>query len=231
MTKNDETLKEIMEKAFAAQQAHIQRHPERFKRYLSEQKADEKKEQEKMLLFPYRRRDIPDQISQTIIKGVNENGEKLVVTHNERAVLQAFKDKRILVLMLGPVGTGKTIAGCRWLVNQDGGLYVKSREFCSYSEKMTVDRPFIQLYYRIPHLFLEELATEEDKDIGKIRELLQQRFDNNLKTLVSINESPGEAEELLGKRVSRRLFALGKQIAFSKILCPGENRRKELRNE
>lgn len=231
MTKNDKTLEEIMEYAFQKQQEHIKKHPKRYAEYLKEQKEVERKERESMKLFPYRRRDIPEKIAKTIIEGKADDGSPMIVPEGEKEIRYALDAKRILILLLGIVGTGKTIAGCRWLVDQVGALYVKSREFCGYSEKMTVDRPFIQLYYKIPHLFLDELGTEEERDIPKIRELLQTRFDNGFKTLVAINATPKEAEELLGKRVSRRLFALGKQIAFRQILCKGEKRRQQIRGK
>jgi DNA replication protein DnaC len=157
----------------------------------------------------------------------------LVEPDFERELFKAMDDNVLLCLLLGVVGTGKTLSACRWLHEKgaDSARYCRSKDVAALSPKYDGDRPALEALQSAPQLVIDEVGMEEERDWGKIEDLLHLRYEWRRPTVALANLKPKAFEQRYKERIARRVSALGKTIVARDVLCPGEKRRLMGRQE
>jgi DNA replication protein DnaC len=224
MEKLGESLGDIMEAIKKLQEAQ-ERHERDYPEAVAEWRAREAETRAADALRPYRACGVPVEIAKELAGG------NLAPLPLEQKMLQALKQGIRIVVLCGTLGTGKTIAACRWVVAQWDGLYVKSYEYVALSDHMDKDRPRIEEIKSVESLVLDELAMEQDRDAHKIEALVHHRYDHGLVTVLAINRSPAETEKHLGDRIMSRIYQSGAIISTEKIVRRGEIVRRQSRSK
>lgn len=201
-------------------------------RLWEQQKAEEAAQSEREGLVPYTSRGIPRGTAVCLATNRappepgKEQGVVLVTPDFELELYDAMEGGARLAVLLGVVGTGKTISSCRWLSEQHPlSRYVRSKEVAALNAKMSTDRPRLDELTMAPQLVLDEVGMEEEKDWHKLEDLLHQRYEEARPTVVCANMKPKAFEARYKERIARRLYALGQPIVARDIMCPGERRR------
>ena len=216
-------LQEVLDRVWEAQERCKRENPAYYEKWLKEQKEIERQRAIKRLEGGY---SIPAVAATAIVDGWDEFGRKLITPPCEVKMRSALACHERLIVVCGLIGTGKTIAACRCLGEQEQGLYIKARSFAAWSAKMREDRWRVDAVIEQPFIVLDELAMEDERDRGKIEELLHERYEQKRITIALANKSPREVLDIYGERVARRVFAKGRRIVADVVLCPGELKRQ-----
>lgn len=197
----------------AAQEEYELAHPKE----VAEWRKREEKKTNECLIRKYLAYGIPDGIADEL---VIKNYPPLPV---EQEMLSRLKAGSKIIILCGLLGTGKTIAACRWLSEAWDGEYVKAFDYCALSDHMDKDRERINTVRNVESLVLDELSMEVERDQYKIEALLHHRLDRRkLQTVVLINKSPNDARKHIGARITSRVFECGDFIGTKKIVRRGE---------
>ena len=218
-------IMDAAERAWKAHQAFLETPEGRKAREDHDREQLERDEQEALL--PYRRRRIPGLIAKAILYKCDHRGLDLRRTRlDDQLEFHLGSERQRLVLILGKVGTGKTMAACRWLAGVELGLYSTARHFCRLSGNMSDDRPDLRRHETAAALVLDEVGLEDKKHRQRIEDLLHTRYEDDLPTVVIANMAPGEFLSAYGDRVDRRVWANGFKLNPTEVLCPGERKRQ-----
>lgn len=206
-----------LEAARKAQEEYEAKHPKE----VAEWRQREAEKLRKDRLRPYRARKIPPEIASLLDSG---NLPPLKV---EDALRERLANGKLVVVLCGRLGTGKTIAACRWLVGCWDSLYVKLFEFAAWSDHMDRDRPLIAEVRDVESLVIDECSLALDKDQIKLETLLHHRIDYGKQTIVIIDKSPSEALDHLGERIASRIWEVGSVIPAKQVVRQGEIKRQQ----
>lgn len=170
---------------------------------------------------------IPGGTARALATGKGPDGSPLIVPEHEVRMLDHIAEGKLLMVVCGLVGTGKTVSACRWLNTRVDRWYVTAKDFCALSEKFDKDRALWSRYRDIKNLVLDEAGMETDeRDQAKVEALLHHRYEEGLVTVVLANKAPKEFLKTYGDRLGRRVYAQGRMIVADEVLCPGEKRRQ-----
>ena len=224
---DSDDLQNALERLWEAQQRWIKDHPGEYEAYQAREKAKLAAEAEHNELREYVLRGVPRGIASTLQKGSDQSGVKLYKPAFYGQMYRALQGGKVIVVLAGVLGAGKTIAACKWMMRQSDGLYVKARHYCAFSEKYSEDREQIEVYRRTMNLVLDEMSMEAEQDTQKLGELVHDRYENARVTIMCVNKSPKEAESMLGERISSRIWEAGEIIPCTDILRRGEKIRQQ----
>ena len=136
------------------------------------------------------------------------------------------------LLMFGTFGTGKTLLGSS-IIRECGGYYTTSFKMCIEYESSSDFRAkkskleVYDFYCNVPVLVIDEFGASDKKATEKelIANIIDQRYENNLPTVLISNLTKQQIVEILGRRIFDRLTEICTSVEFT-----GESRRKELRS-
>ena len=130
-----------------------------------------------------------------------------------RAFSENFRGKTINevsdMLIIGPVGTGKTYITCAFL-----NILINQQIHCKYTTEYNLLDLYFQKNFKefnnfkeAKVLVIDEIAKRELEDWQKIHieELLSYRYNEMLPTLIISNRNPQKIKEYVGDRVYDRL--------------------------
>lgn len=166
---------------------------------------------------------VPRGIGKTLCEPLRETVATRVVD------LWAATDQSILVL-LGGVGCGKTVAACSALLGHwkerrgylrvpgdlpptkawRSAMFVTLADLGSRSLWDGEDRDFRQQVIRTPMLIMDECGTEHGDGASAITELIRDRLANHRRTILTSNMTPAKFIERYGQRVHDRIKGDGR---------------------
>ena len=207
---------EAIENLKKAQDRYVKENPEAVAEWRKREAQKEKDEK----LGVYRAFKVPIELAKEI---VFDSPSPLPI---ERELFGRMACGKRIVAMCGMLGTGKTLASCRWLAGEWDGLYIKAFEYFALSDHMDSDRPKIDEVKNVDSLVVDELSMSLEKDQHKLEALLHHRIDYGKKTVVIVDKSPGETMKHLGERISSRIWEDGAVISAKNIVRKGEIKRQ-----
>jgi hypothetical protein len=134
----------------------------------------------------------------------------------ESAILRAQHERGRTIMLVGPSGAGKTTLACAMLrqrAKKELGCFIASsalgHEACLFGNRET---ELLRLARVRPVLVLDDLGTEIDRSprleaSHAVGNMIQDRHDRQLVTIVTTFRSDKELEERYGDGVLRRLFS------------------------
>ena len=173
----------------------------------------------------------PDAIADTIRAGKDEHGRRLITSEPERWLRDKMENGRRLMLLCGKLGTGKTMAACRWLADQQGTdsvfLFRLAVDVCRLSPDFSKTDPELRQLATVRVLVLDEVGTtqEEDKHRARLEGLLHRRFDAGLVTILLSNLTPSEFVDRYHARIVSRVYDSGGIYGCREVLRLGEQQR------
>jgi DNA replication protein DnaC len=127
------------------------------------------------------------------------------------------------LVLVGPVGTGKTVAGAGWCW-QHRGLFVRAGELMRIS---WYQNAFIDTVMTVPALVIDDIGAEYGDTKGnwqaKIDEIIDTRYaaGDEVGTVLTSNKPLPELRALLGERAWDRLHECARFV-----VCDGPSMRK-----
>lgn len=115
-----------------------------------------------------------------------------------------------ILVMLGGVGTGKTVAAAWCVARNPGAAYLKMRDLANlYRAGFGEEHERFVSLTRCGFLAIDELTTERDVDLGRaaLHELVDERGSRGLMTLLMANRTAAEIRERYDARTIDRLRA------------------------
>lgn len=191
----------------------------------AQQLALDEAERERAALRPYLPLGIPRLTALALAHGVDHHGRKLGITKLDRELTSGMAQGRLLVCLLGPVGTGKTVAACR-LLAKHGGLFVPVGRLVELSARYEPDRVKLSELRMAKLLVLDEVGSEDERDILRVESLLRERYEDARPTILIANLTPQLFQVRYGDRVARRIWSHGHMVPCTRVLCPGEQGRQ-----
>jgi hypothetical protein len=110
-------------------------------------------------------------------------------------------------LLLGPSGVGKTSAA-RWVSVRYPGCWVTARDLGAAERHHPLGEgwaPLIRMAITAAHLYLDDIGTEEPRDLGSIQHVIDQRYSLGRATFVTTGLTPADLSGYLGAAYVRRL--------------------------
>jgi hypothetical protein len=111
-------------------------------------------------------------------------------------------------LLLGPTGIGKTSAA-RWLGVRYPGVWVHARELGAAERHHALGEgwaPLMKSAIGARHLYLDDLGTEEARDLGALQFVIDQRYAAGRATFATSGLTKAELASYLGAPYVRRLI-------------------------
>lgn len=142
--------------------------------------------------------------------------------------------KRQLCVMVGALGTGKTLASC-WATWEDAKghradiIYATAREVFTKSDRMDKDREWLDRVAGCSVLILDECGTKEERDESDSKQLaalLHSRFEHDKRTIVLANMEQGEFARRYTDAVMSRVYESGGLHNCGQIVRRGELKRQ-----
>lgn len=147
-----------------------------------------------------------------------ERASRLEALHGERAALERRPGVRPIVerlrqaqtpcgLLLGPTGTGKTTA-MDWVAVRWPGYFIHARELASSERRHGLGEgypPELRRAREARVLYLDDVGSEEQRDLGTLQELLDHRYRNGLAMFATSGLRSDELKAHLGAAYVRRL--------------------------
>lgn len=138
-------------------------------------------------------------------------------TAETRAALEGRIDTRLRAalirtrspcgLFLGPTGVGKTSA-MAWLAAEWPGLQIHARELASSERRHGLGEgypPEIRDARSVRVLYLDDIGTEEQRDLGALQFVLNHRYESGLATVATSGLTQEQLTAHIGAAYSRRL--------------------------
>ena len=165
-------------------------------------------------------------------KAETENEKNILTVVSDFIADVKNKNCNKFLLMIGTFGTGKTLLGSS-IVRECGGFYTTSFKLCVEYESSSDFRAkkskleVYEFYCNIPMLVVDEFGASDKKATEKelIANIIDQRYENNLPTVLISNLSKQQIVEILGRRIFDRLTEICTSVEFT-----GESKRKNLRS-
>lgn len=110
-------------------------------------------------------------------------------------------------LLLGPTGEGKTSAAL-WARLRHRGAWMTARDLGASERRHPLGEelpPLLREALRTPVLYLDDLGTEEGRDLGVVQYVIDQRYASGRATFVTSGLTPKGLVEYLGAPTLRRL--------------------------
>jgi hypothetical protein len=174
---------------------------------------------------------IPKLHRDAILTGYDEHGTKIRDTEPEADIDVAVGDGLRLIVLVGPLGTGKTMAAIRWAAGSDHNdvLYSTARQVFAKSDRYDGDRPDLERVNTCAVLILDEMAGQEERDAdsAQIASVLHHRWENKRITICIANTTQEEFEGKYEPRVVSRLWEAGEVIPCTVTLRRGEKARQQ----
>jgi DNA replication protein DnaC len=189
---------------------------------------------------------IPPKEALLIVEGHDRLGIPWRETRASQA-LEAELPKALVVLLTGPVGTGKSSAACRELarmcqasiVHQDGtieavnvwgdGVYLRAPDFARVADW---DERTLRSIWEARNLVIDDLGEERElgeKATGKLRTLLSRRDDeitNTTRTIITTNLSLKEIQRRYQARIWDRLRELAVVVNVNDQVRPRKSEQR-----
>lgn len=146
--------------------------------------------------------------------------------HNKTKVINWMKNLENFLVLVGTPGTGKTYfcaALGNYLLDQKKEVrYTHTRDFLG-AVKKTFDDPgknpleYIRALSQLPILILDDVGSTLNTEwqIENILALLDFRYSNNRPTIITTNLTSDLMKELLGERISRRVFSPDSTMVYT----------------
>jgi hypothetical protein len=110
-------------------------------------------------------------------------------------------------LLLGPTGIGKTSAA-RWVAARYPGMWVNARELGAAERQHPLGDglpPLTRSAIEARHLYLDDIGTEDGRDLGALQFVIDQRYSASRATFVTTGLTAPELSSHLGPAYVRRL--------------------------
>jgi len=110
-------------------------------------------------------------------------------------------------LLLGPTGEGKTSAAL-WARLRHRGAWMTARDLGASERRHPLGEalpPLLREALRAPVLYLDDLGTEESRDLGVLQYVIDQRYASGRATFVTSGLTPKGLADYLGAPTLRRL--------------------------
>jgi len=178
------------------------------------------------------RQGFPDDAVEIMVRGT-EDGEHVAIVDDVVDHWLAERSNKRLLALLGVLGTGKTLAACRWADQHGPAMFVRACEVYALSPKFSVDRERLDAIERAPMLIIDEMMTtaETQADSAQLSTLLQSRFAERRKTIAIGNGKLSEFVRRYGEVVESRMYQSGGYLPCSKIMRRGEILRQRRRTK
>jgi DNA replication protein DnaC len=180
----------------------------------------------------------PDFAVEAIIDGRNDKGEPLATSQADRFIRTAMGvPSTLFVVLVGLLGTGKTLAACRWAVGLIGPpgasrpdvIYCRALEIFSRSPRQLKDRQWLRRVETCDVLVVDECGTDEERegdDSPQLAGLWLRRFDDNRRTVVLANLTQEHFETRYDQAIMSRLYHRGGLEPCTEVMRRGEKRRQ-----
>lgn len=142
---------------------------------------------------------------------------------NRKAIVDYISTKSTENLwMVGAAGTGKTMLGAM-IVRELGGIYVKSYQLindvlkaASYSATESVNQ-IVNRYAGYERLVIDEVGKSGNKDteINILWQILNERYENEVPTVMISNLSKADLANYLGGHIVDRFAGCTKALVFT----------------
>ncbi|MBN1772469.1 MAG: hypothetical protein JXB32_14465 [Deltaproteobacteria bacterium] len=143
------------------------------------------------------------------------------------AVLEQRRHRRGVLVLMGPTGTGKSVAAAAWAWDLRGAFW--RAEEIQASDPF--DRAGVAAVLNARALVVDDLGTEYDDAHGywrtRLDALFARRFDADLPTVVTTNLTAASLHALVGDRVWRRVGEAGHLFACTERVFPDDAREPE----
>lgn len=154
------------------------------------------------------RNEVPERIRVMLVDGpVSE-------TSAVRAVRDWIAGKQTFLVLAGGTGAGKTLAACLSLMGRPGVFEraVSAGRLGLYGED---DVARMRMLRRAKTLVLDDLGAEFAGDVWRAQfdELIDERYGDRLRTVITTNLSPAALKERYGARVADRIRHDGQVVA------------------
>lgn len=181
--------------------------------------------QERMRAFLVR--GVPKLTAEALALGVDHHGQA-ISSGTKLAIQIGAAAAKHMILVFGPVGTGKTMEACRWLMRAGpSARYVLAGDVAAMTSRWSTDREKIDDLRSAAALVVDEVKRNSETDAkeqDRIADLLQNRYDNRAPTMVLANMMPEDFD--FGERLARRTTPPnGVHLVASEILCPVQRMR------
>jgi len=183
-------------------------------------------------LLPNEPENAPDPETQRKIRRarVERERESLLprIRHPKLAAAVKLSDTRC-ALLLGPTGAGKTSAAL-WAKARYPGLWLHARELGAVERKHPLgegDPPLLREASTAPTLYLDDLGTEDPRDLGVIQHVIDRRYAAGLATYATTGLTRADLANYLGAAYVRRLIEQhvrrkdGTELAVLFVDCHG----------
>jgi hypothetical protein len=171
---------------------------------------------------------IPAIHGEAIRSGKDEHGKPIRELDIDVKLRAAIASGKRIVYLVGHVGTGKTLAACKWAVGQQNyTLYIKAMSYCN----LVKSRRPLERYRNCQVLILDEIGMEREFDADIIADLIHHRYEECLTTVGISNMDPSKITGHYGDPIARRTWAAGAVIKCDVVVCPGQERRDSVRDK
>ncbi|MCQ2598470.1 MAG: ATP-binding protein [Treponema sp.] len=134
-----------------------------------------------------------------------------------------------VLMLVGPVGTGKTETACcsfyeRAKLGLNAGEYLNvKRELCPMyrSSRLTTSTitewQFFEHLYNLPFLILDEVGQGDNQDIERlvVTNILSACYDNDTKVIITSNMTTRQFCEFMGDRIHDRLRQVAEEVILN----------------
>lgn len=133
--------------------------------------------------------------------------EKLAA-RTDRRIMSAIRQWSPCILILGPTGIGKTSA-MRWLQLEHRGTWFSARELAACERRHSLgdgEPPDLARACSPDLLYLDDLGTEDGRDISVLKDVVDRRYSKGYPTVVNTGLTKGMLSERYEAPTVRRLL-------------------------
>lgn len=203
--KGGESLEEII--ARTVRSFEDPSHQEKLSREIDEKKKHAAAAKHSLELMRYRRALVPSAIAKLIASGQRS------LRRTDALDELLARDSKLVIVLAGNPGSGKTVAACTRLGERDGGRLVRGTELVELGADWR-DRKALAAIRSASVLVIDDLGVEyrEAKLASRLDDILDARISAKLQTVITTNLAAKAFEGRYGGRVWSRLHQHGAYV-------------------
>lgn len=132
---------------------------------------------------------------------------------DENAAVRAVQSGKLLYILAGNPGCGKTVAAVSRLEDRETGLFVRAAELVELGSHFS-DRDLLSKYRRCGVLVVDDLGVEyrSEQMICRLDELIDSRASSGLPTIITTNMTAAEFRIRYQERIWSRIHQFGDYV-------------------